>query len=67
LKDLAAIRCPALVLCGRQDALTPLDRHEEMAERIPKAKLVVIEDCGHLPPLEKPDEVTDALRAWLQA
>jgi pimeloyl-ACP methyl ester carboxylesterase len=67
LEGLSAIKCPALVLCGRQDALTPVDRHTEMAERIEGSKLVIIEDCGHLPPLEKPDEVTDALRAWLTA
>ena len=63
--DLAAIACPTLVLCGRQDALTPLARHEEMAAAIPDADLVVIEDCGHLSSLERPDQVTAALRAWL--
>ncbi len=63
--NLASIACPTLVLCGRQDQPTPLIRHEEMAAAIPDARLVVIEDCGHLSPLERPGEVTDEMRAWL--
>ena len=59
------IDCPTLVLCGREDVLTPLDRHEEMAGAIPGASLVVIDACGHLSPLERPAEVTAALRHWL--
>lgn len=65
--DLPRIHCPTLVLCGRQDALTPVELHEEMAAAIPSARLVVIENCGHLPPLEKPDEVSEAMQAWLAA
>jgi pimeloyl-ACP methyl ester carboxylesterase len=64
---LATIACPTLVLCGRQDALPPLARHEEMAAAIKGARLEVIEDCGHLSTLEKPAEVNAALRRWLVA
>jgi len=64
---LGTIDCPTLVLCGRQDALTPLECHEEMAAAIPGSELVVIEDCGHLAPMEKPEETTAALRRWLSA
>lgn len=63
--DLKKYDLPALVLCGRQDALTPLELHDEMASLIPHAKQVVIEHCGHLPPMERPDETAAALRAWL--
>ena len=62
---LPAIRCPTLVLCGRQDALTPLVFHTEIAAAIPGAELEVIEACGHLSTLERPAEVNAALRAWL--
>ena len=65
--DLAAIRVPTLVLCGREDALTPLDRHLEMAAAIPDATLVAVPNCGHLAPLERPDAVTRQLLAWLEA
>jgi pimeloyl-ACP methyl ester carboxylesterase len=62
---LGAIRVPTLVLCGRQDAATPPDRHREIAADVPGSRLVVIEDCGHLSTMEKPDAVNAALRAWL--
>lgn len=66
-EDLRRIGCPTLVLCGRQDAATPLALHEEIAGLIPGARLAVIEDCGHLSTLEKPVSVTAALRQWLLA
>jgi len=62
---LPTITCPTLVLCGRQDAVAPLERHQEMADGIPGASLAVIEECGHLSTLERPAEVSAALRAWL--
>ncbi|HYF87044.1 alpha/beta fold hydrolase [Azospirillum sp.] len=62
---LAAIRCPALVVCGRQDALTPPALHEEMADAIPSARLVLVEDCGHLSAMEQPQAVTALMRDWL--
>lgn len=62
---LLAVACPALVLCGRQDRLTPLENSEQIAAAIPGAKLVVVEGCGHLSTLERPVEVNSALRAWL--
>jgi pimeloyl-ACP methyl ester carboxylesterase len=63
--DLAGVRVPTLVLCGRDDAITPLDGHEEMAAGIPGAELVVLDDCGHLSTWERPEQVTAALRGWL--
>lgn len=62
---LRAIRCPTLVLCGRDDRLTPVEAHVEMAAAIPGAVLEVVDHCGHLSTLERPDAVNDALRAWL--
>lgn len=62
LRDIA---CPTLVLCGRQDELTPLALHEEMHAGIGGSQLVVLEDCGHMSTLERPAEVTAALAAWL--
>lgn len=65
--DLKTYDLPALVMCGRQDALTPLELHDEIAALIPHAKQVVIEHCGHLPPMEEPDQAAAALRDWLAA
>ena len=62
---LAAIRCPTLVLTGRQDLWSPPAQHECMAQAIPGAELVIIEDSGHMVMLEQPEAVTAALRGWL--
>jgi pimeloyl-ACP methyl ester carboxylesterase len=65
--SLAAIGCPTLVLAGRQDVLTPVALHEEMAAAIPAATLVALPQCGHLSPLEQPAMVSAQLGAWLAA
>jgi len=65
--DLASIHCPTLLLCGRQDPLVPPSLQQEMTGAISGARSIVIEDCGHLSPLERPEMVTKALRDWLSA
>ena len=62
---LAEIQCPNMVLCGRQDTWSTVEVHEQMAARIPKSRLVVIEDCGHMSTMERPEEVTAAMKEWL--
>lgn len=64
---LADITCPTLVLCGEDDAITPLSVHRDMAAQIPDAHLIVVEDCGHLSTLERPEPVNRALEDWLAA
>lgn len=63
--DLEAIRIPTLILAGRQDLLCPPKVQEEMAARLSNARLVFVEDCGHLPPLERPHATTAVFRYWL--
>ena len=63
--DLPRIQCPTIVVCGRDDAATPLFLSEEMAEAIPAAALVVVEQCGHLVTMEKPEETNQILKLWL--
>ena len=62
---LVDIDIPTVVVVGRQDQVTPLPRSQEMAADIANSRLVVLEECGHMSPLERPVEVTDALRRWL--
>jgi len=64
---LPRIACPTLVMCGRQDTLIPLARHEEMAARIPGSRLEIVEECGHLSTMERPAETSAALARWLAA
>ena len=63
---LADIQCPTLILCGEQDALTPLAQHTFMANAIKNAQFKVIADCGHLPMLEQPAACAATLRDWLR-
>jgi pimeloyl-ACP methyl ester carboxylesterase len=60
------VTCPSLILCGREDALCPVARHELMHELVPESTLVVVENAGHLPTLEQPEKTTAALAYWLE-
>lgn len=64
-ETLRNVDVPALVLCGRDDALCPVSRHELMAELIPEARLEIIEGAGHLPTLEQPELTNAAITGWL--
>ncbi|MBK7044971.1 MAG: alpha/beta fold hydrolase [bacterium] len=59
------IKCPTLVLCGRQDVVTPVEVHQELVDSIAGSSFTVIDQCGHLSPLGQPQQVTDALKGWL--
>ncbi|HEX4135136.1 MAG TPA: alpha/beta hydrolase [Bryobacteraceae bacterium] len=63
---LPLIQCPTLVLCGRQDAWSPVSQHEEIAAAIMHSKLVIVEDSGHMSTVEQPAAVTKALLSHLQ-
>lgn len=63
---LRAVACPALVLCGREDGWAPPAQHEEMAALIPGSRLTILDRCGHMAPMERPDAVGAALAEWLR-
>ncbi len=63
--DMPHYTCPTLIICGRQDYLTPWAGHEEMADLIPGARLIPIEDCAHMSTMERPQAVTALMRDWL--
>ncbi|HUG26296.1 alpha/beta fold hydrolase [Piscinibacter sp.] len=63
---LKSITCPTLLLCGRQDAWSPLSRHEQMHAMLPRSRLVVIEEAGHFAMMEQPEAVSRALLDWMQ-
>ncbi|HEX4111347.1 MAG TPA: alpha/beta fold hydrolase [Stellaceae bacterium] len=63
--DLARIAVPTLILCGREDRLTPVKVAEEMAALIPQSRFAIVEHCGHMTTLERPDAVNEAMRQWL--
>ena len=64
-ETLRDIRVPTLVIVGREDMGTPVAASEEIANGIPGSRLAIIEDCGHLSTIERPQSVTALLRDWL--
>jgi len=62
---LAQIAAPTLVIGGEDDRMVPLKFSRTLAERIPGARLVVIERAGHMFPLEQPQQVATAITSWL--
>jgi len=62
---LEQIRCPALLITGREDGWSGPAQHAAMASKIAGSKLVIVPGCGHMSTLERPAEVSAALRAWL--
>lgn len=62
---LGAIDVPALVLCGRQDSWAPVLQHQQIHQRIAQATLAVVEEAGHMAPMERPDAVSAHLLRWL--
>jgi pimeloyl-ACP methyl ester carboxylesterase len=65
--SLAWIKCPTLVLTGDEDNTIPNSLSKEMADGIHGAKLVILQNCGHMPQPEQPEATTAALVEWLRS
>lgn len=65
-QTLQKLDIPVLILCGAEDRLCPMERHQLMHDLIPGSHLVVIEKAGHMPTLEQPGKTTEALKTWLE-
>ena len=64
--DLERIACPSLVVACRQDRLRSFVETERMTQCLPHATFKVIEDCGHMAPLERPLELAALLAGWIR-
>jgi pimeloyl-ACP methyl ester carboxylesterase len=65
--DLSRIACPALVIVGDEDELTPTVHAETMQNHIARSRLVVLPEAGHLSSLEAPDGFTLAVSDFLSS
>ncbi|RFB68110.1 MULTISPECIES: alpha/beta hydrolase [unclassified Herbaspirillum] len=65
--DLHRIDCPALIVASDADRLRTVEESEEMAQRIPAAHFEIVRDCGHMTPMEKPQELFTIIRDWIAA
>lgn len=63
--DEVQVRCPTLVVHGYRDRLVPVAAARALAARRPEFTLELIDECGHAPQLEVPDEFLAAVVPWL--
>lgn len=59
--DLAKCDLPVTVICGREDRVTPPELSQELAARVPGARLKLLDQCGHMLPVEQPAQLVDLL------
>ncbi len=64
---LSKIRAPTLIIWGRQDALLPLHSGETIRMALPRANFTVVDRCGHMPPIERPDAFLRETERFLRA
>ena len=64
--QLAALRVPTLLLCGRQDSWANVAQHAAMQVLAPHAQLSVIEDAGHMVLMERPEATVQAIAQFLE-
>jgi pimeloyl-ACP methyl ester carboxylesterase len=64
-ENLANIRVPTLVVAGSDDSVAPPAILERMAKRIPGAQYVVLDGCGHLGPMDQPQDFNRVLDSFL--
>jgi pimeloyl-ACP methyl ester carboxylesterase len=62
---LPGVSTPTLLLWGGEDAITPINSGEIYQRAIPRSRLVVIENCGHMPEMEKPTEFAGLIENFL--
>ena len=65
LKTIQSMNIPVLIMCGSEDKLCTVERHEMMHNMISDSDLKIINNAGHMPTLEQPRETTEVLKEWL--
>ena len=63
--NIQSINIPVLIMCGSEDKLCTVERHEMMHNMISNSELKIINNAGHIPTLEQPSETTEVLKEWL--
>jgi len=66
MNTINSISLPTLIICGKEDALTPPKYAEFLQKQIKNSTLVLIEDSGHVPLLERPEEVNNAIEKFIK-
>ena len=67
MAELDKIRLPALILCGREDRLTPVKYSDYLNKKIAGSKMEIIEGAGHMVMLEAPGALSQAILKFLSS
>jgi pimeloyl-ACP methyl ester carboxylesterase len=67
MKEVDQICLPALVICGREDRLTPVKYAEYLKGKIPKSKMEIVEGAGHAVMLEAPESLSKEILIFLRS
>jgi pimeloyl-ACP methyl ester carboxylesterase len=62
---LRRLRMPTLIVWGREDAIVPVNCAEIYHQNIRGSQLVIMEQCGHVPPIEKPQQFVNIVSEFL--
>ena len=65
--ELHKIQCPTLIVASSNDQLSSIAESQQMLEQIATAHMVLIENCGHMTPLEKPQQLLQILSDWFSS
>ena len=65
--DYRKITAPALVIWGRYDKIIPVSAGERLQWELPDSRLEILENCGHVPPEEMPDEILAVIQPFLES
>ena len=65
-EEVGNIKLPALIICGEDDQMTPVNFSEYLAERIPGSRLEIIQEAGHMVMLEKPEVVARLINEFME-
>jgi len=66
-ENLPKIRVPTLLIAGSDDRVAPPAVHEKMSKRIPGARYVLLEGCGHLGPMDQPEVFNEVVHSFLKS
>ncbi len=63
---ISEVKAPTLIIVGEEDILIPPKYSRILHEKIKGSKLVILKNCGHVPPIEKPEEFNEIVLAFLK-
>jgi pimeloyl-ACP methyl ester carboxylesterase len=66
-EEVASIQAPSLVVCGANDIMAPPRSSEALAAALPRSQLVMVPQAGHMLPLERPEELAEAVARFLSS